>query len=132
MQLFVLAMTGSERSTNLETRIGSLNDFFTFLLYSSVCRSLFEKDKMLLSFLICTTLLQQRNQLDAEELRFLAAGPLSVDKRESENPADWLAPKLWAEIVQASHMPAFVVTCLCDFPFLLYLALPTAVAGKCF
>lgn len=109
MQLFVVAMVGSDKSTKLSTRIANLNEYFTFLLYSNVCRSLFEKDKMLLSFLICTTLLQQEGQLNVEELRFLAAGPLSINKCESENPSDWLAPRLWVEMVQASHMPTYLV-----------------------
>lgn len=112
MKLVVIAMIESEKSTNLETRIANFNDFFTYLLYSNICRSLFEKDKMLLSFLICTTLLQQRSELDAEQVRLLAAGSLSIDRREFENPAAWLPPKLWAEMLHASEMPSFSVTCL--------------------
>ncbi|KAL3678222.1 hypothetical protein R1sor_021178 [Riccia sorocarpa] len=107
LQLFRLAMIESPKSAKLNTRIESLNDYFTFLLYSNICRSLFEKDKMLLSFLIGTSLLLMQGKMTAEELRFLAAGPLTVAKITPDNPVPWLANKQWIETVEASQMQSF-------------------------
>lgn len=49
---------------NLEKRIVNINDYFTFSLYSNVCRSLFEKDKLLFSFLVCVRILMNDNKIN--------------------------------------------------------------------
>jgi len=51
-------------SDNVEKRIDNINDFFTFSLYSNVCRSLFEKHKLLFSFLVCVRILMNDNKID--------------------------------------------------------------------
>jgi dynein heavy chain len=37
---------------------------FTSLLYKNVCRSLFEKDKLLFSFLMCMKIMEENNDID--------------------------------------------------------------------
>ena len=49
---------------DLEERILHINDYFTFSLYSNVCRSLFEKHKLLFSFLLCVRILMNDNKIN--------------------------------------------------------------------
>lgn len=48
----------------VETRIANINEFFTFNLYSNVCRSLFEKHKLMFAFLLCTRIMMNENKID--------------------------------------------------------------------
>merc|ERR1719409_2135262 len=56
--LFIGAMNDSNKDVQDEAeRVAVLIDFFTYSLYRNVCRSLFEKDKVLYSFLVCSRLM---------------------------------------------------------------------------
>lgn len=109
LALFKSGMMKSEKSNDLPTRIKILNNFFTYLLYCNVARSLFEKDKMLLSFLICATNMRGAGELDEVEWGFFLSGPSATQKTTKPNPSQWLSEKLWNEMVHLSTLPAFAV-----------------------
>lgn len=48
----------------LEQRIENINEYFTFSLYSNVCRSLFEKNKLMFAFLLCTRIMMNENKIN--------------------------------------------------------------------
>ena len=60
----VLKSTLSLLSDNVPQRTKNINDYFTFSLYSNVCRSLFEKHKLLFAFLLCVRILQHDGKID--------------------------------------------------------------------
>ena len=60
--------TTQNHTDDLQERIAHINDYFTFSLYSNVCRSLFEKHKLLFSFLLCVRILMNENKINMVRL----------------------------------------------------------------
>lgn len=104
--VFMQALQKSEKSDNLQERIATINDYFTFSLYSNVCRSLFERHKLLFSFLLCIKILMNKGQVDLAEWRFLLTGGTNTPE-ELPNPASWIAERSWLEIMTLPALPVF-------------------------
>jgi dynein heavy chain len=105
--LFLGSIAKSEPSEDLSVRISNINNHFTFSLYTNVCRSLFERHKLLFSFLLCARMLMEENRINAEEWRYLLAGSSAVPV-EMPNPAPrWLNDRGWQEIRLLSTLPSF-------------------------
>ena len=53
-------------------------DFFTFSLYTNICRSLFEKHKLMLSFQMTIKLEEGEDRLNRQQLDFFGPKKLIV------------------------------------------------------
>ncbi len=111
LNLFTLGIANAKKSQVLEERLVNLNKYFTYSLFTNVCRSLFENHKLLFSFFLCVKILENEHELDPQEWRFLLAGATSIGKEFTEQankPAiEWLTEKTWTEIVELSKLPHF-------------------------
>ena len=92
--LFVMAVENATASNVLETRLENLNKYFTYSLYENICRSLFEKHKLLFSFILTVKILQGFNEMNDSEWRYLLAGP-SGDIKIVNNPTNWVSENSW-------------------------------------
>jgi dynein heavy chain len=62
----------------LETRLVSLIDTITRQIYTNVSRGLFERDKIIFSFLNCTSIMREKGQINAIAWSLLLRGPAPV------------------------------------------------------
>jgi len=96
--LFNKAIDQSEKSDDLATRLKSLKDTISKLIYTNISRGLFEADKLIFSFLICTSIKKNADEIKQVEMNHLLRGamPLTNDQEMvmPENPAPKLINKL--------------------------------------
>lgn len=74
-RLFASSVKDSAPSEEVTERVNILNEYQTLALYQNVCRSLFERHKLLFSLLLCTKILFGDNKIDMDEWRFFLTGP---------------------------------------------------------
>lgn len=107
INIFINSMAETQKSDDISERVEIINDYFTFSLYSNVCRSLFEKHKLLFAFLFAVRILMDEKVIDAKEWHFFLAGGAPLD--DEPNPAPkWLTQKSWNEVLSLKALPAFV------------------------
>jgi dynein heavy chain len=98
----------SNKDDRLKDRMAKINNSIDYLLYKNVCRSLFEKDKMLFSFLLTTKLMLGSNDLDQAHLRFLLTGNTAVDLPQPNPAPAWLPEKGWGDLLLLDTVPGFL------------------------
>jgi len=101
-RLFELGIDNAPNTGGLEERLVSLNEYFTYSLYQNVCRSLFEKHKLLFSFILTMKILEGYNQIDMNEWRYLLTGPQGTISIPP-NPTTWLSENTWKSIYEEIH-----------------------------
>ena len=110
VNLYIGAMNDSNKDVaNEAERVAVLIDFFTYSLYRNVCRSLFEKDKVLYSFLVCSRLMLEEKKITLDELRFSLSGVGGVIDTPLPKPADWIPDRTWTEVQNAAFVPSFKI-----------------------
>ncbi|RYH30569.1 hypothetical protein EON65_04765 [archaeon] len=106
-QLFVRGIGAAKASNSLDQRIINLNNFFTLSVYNNICRSLFEKHKLLFSFILCVKIMQGDDLIDPVLYRFLLSG-ISPEQVTAKVPeSNWLEPNVWQDICALAGIKQF-------------------------
>lgn len=106
--LFVQAIRLSTPAEDIIQRIENLNNFFTYYVYTNICRSLFERHKLLFSFLLTIRILQGNHAIDSSEWMFLISGKCLSSDTSVPNPApQWIDNRMWSEVCALSTLPKF-------------------------
>uniref|UniRef100_A0A665WGL3 Dynein axonemal heavy chain 3 n=1 Tax=Echeneis naucrates TaxID=173247 RepID=A0A665WGL3_ECHNA len=105
ISLYLYSIANSVKSDDVEERINNIVEHFTLCIYNNVCRSLFEKDKLLFSLLLTVSIMQGKGQVDDQVWRFLLTGGIALDNPHPNPAPEWLSDKSWSEIVRATKLP---------------------------
>ncbi|GCB71663.1 hypothetical protein scyTo_0001655 [Scyliorhinus torazame] len=105
INLYVQSIANSKKSENVAKRILAIMEHFTLSIYNNVCRSLFEKDKLLFSLLLNVGIMKGNGEINEELWRFLLSGGVALDNPYANPAPEWLSEKCWSEIVRASSLP---------------------------
>ncbi|XP_047365165.1 dynein axonemal heavy chain 3-like isoform X3 [Vespa velutina] len=104
IHLYIMSITNSEQSNSLNIRIKYLNSHFTASIYRNICRSLFEKHKLMFSLILCVGLMRAEEKLNEDLWAFLLTGGVALDNPYPNPVPSWLSDKCWSEVVQASTL----------------------------
>jgi dynein heavy chain len=107
VNLYVASIADSNKSKQLAKRLRFLTDHFTYSLYCNVCRSLFEKDKLLFAFLLCCRLMKASHKLDEAELLFFLTGGVGLDNARVNPAPTWITQRMWDELCRMCDLPGF-------------------------
>ncbi|CAF3858466.1 unnamed protein product, partial [Rotaria magnacalcarata] len=99
---------GFLKSKILQRRLKNLQEHFTYNLYTNVCRSLFEKDKLLFSFILCTSIMLAQKEMDKSEYLFFLTGGIGLENKNKNPGQGWLSDKCWDELCRLSDLQKFI------------------------
>ncbi|KAJ2945273.1 hypothetical protein O0L34_g9351 [Tuta absoluta] len=104
VKLFIRSMAETEPNEDIMERVETIIHHFTFLLYQNVCRSLFERHKLLFAFLLCARILLDKGIIRNTEFNFLLIG--AKIETELENPDQkWISERMWLDMQQMASLP---------------------------
>ncbi|KAI8468854.1 MAG: dynein heavy chain 8 [Monoraphidium minutum] len=107
--LLLGAARDAARGGDVPARLAAVQNQFTLSLYRNVCRSLFEKDKLLFAFLLAARLMAAAGDLDGGEWRFFLTGGAGQPRGDAPNPAPtWLPDRAWRQLRHLAGLPTFM------------------------
>ena len=74
----------TEKVKNLGARLKILLDEITLAVYTNVSRGLFERHKLVFSFMLCANIFKQAGFITDQQWNFLLRGPVAVGMVSSE------------------------------------------------
>ncbi|XP_041972117.1 dynein axonemal heavy chain 7 isoform X2 [Aricia agestis] len=103
--LFTSSIDNTDRVDDIPQRLNILRTHFTYSLYNNICRSLFEKDKLVFSLLLTMTIETAEGRLSPAHVLFLLAG--AQPRHVPDNPSSFLGPQAWKDFIGLNELEKF-------------------------
>ena len=105
MKLFKRRLELTEKKEEVQERCDLLIEDITESFYTNICRGLFEKDKLLYSFLIATKIQIYDKKINSIEWGFFLRGS-SGDPQLPETLPNWTNEKIYKDLLNLSELTA--------------------------
>lgn len=108
--LFVKVIETSEKASDLEKRLQILLEGITLTMYNNIGRGLFERHKVIFSFMLCVEIMKQADVITMQEWNFFIRGlpPLEKDRAKKPGQCSFLEEATWNLMVDVEEaMPVF-------------------------
>jgi len=101
--------SNSTDDREIQRRIIEINDFHTYAMYTYACRGLFERHKLLFSFVLCIAKLKSEKAIDETEYNFFLRGGTVLDRalRPANPVPEWLPEVCWDHISELDKLDDF-------------------------
>ncbi|XP_052747260.1 dynein axonemal heavy chain 7 [Bicyclus anynana] len=103
--LFTGSIDNTEKVEEIVERLAILRAHFTYSLYANICRSLFEKDKLVFSLLLTITIMVAEDRLEQSDVMFLLSG--AQPRHVIPNPVTFLSSQAWSEFNGLNEIEKF-------------------------
>lgn len=97
----------SEKSDHLPTRLETLQKDIVRSIYVNICRGLFEKDKLLFSFLMASSIAKSNGRIQSAEWNVLIRGTAGIKIDKTIQGPRWIKEKEWFALLALEHIADF-------------------------
>lgn len=106
LQLFVRALSSSDRDPMIAYRLRNIIIRLTRMVYDYVCTGIFERHKLMFSFQMTTMIMEgeEEGKLDRDEVDFFLKGNLALEADLSTKPAEWISAQTWRDVLRLSEL----------------------------
>ena len=98
INLFNRRLANSAKSTEVRIRIDIVIKDITEAFYNNVCRGLFEKHKLMYSFLIASNIAKSDKKISENEWTYFSNGSYGELASEVKDVPEWMDEMLWKQI----------------------------------
>ncbi|CAK8691447.1 unnamed protein product [Clavelina lepadiformis] len=98
--IFNMTIINATKADNLDKRLKILLEDTTFAIYRNVARGLFERHKLIFSFMVCIDIIRQARLVSDSEWNFFLRGAAGIDKKRPPKPdVEWLSEEDWIKCI---------------------------------
>jgi dynein heavy chain len=94
-KMYLRAIESSEKSTFVEQRIDNVSEQLNLIIYSNVCRGLYEKDKLIFSLLLAIALMRKEYRINEKQLQFFVSPFDYIKFKDEKSKVEWMSDTIW-------------------------------------